>query len=71
MRAALVVLATARSSPVQHERVQPEHHDHRGDCDEHRGGARVEVHAGPGLQALLAEDEDAAYRRRGERHLGH
>ena len=31
--------------PAQHERVDPQHHDHRRDGDQDRGGARVKVDA--------------------------
>ena len=54
---------------AQHQRVQPEHHDHRWDGHQYRRGAGVEVHARAGLHALVAEDDDARHRRGHQRRL--
>ena len=55
--------------PAQNERVEPQHDDHDRDGDEHRRGAGVEVDAGPGLAALVAEHDDARHRGGDQHHL--
>ena len=62
--------AAAAQQAAQHQRVHPQHHDHRRDGDQRGRGARVQVHPGPGLGALLPEDEDPGHRGEARGRLG-
>ena len=66
---ARLVRARGPQQSAQHQRVQPEHHDHGRDGDQQRRGAGVEVHARSGLLALVAEHDDARHRGGHQHHL--